>query len=283
MHKNGAVVSETKTLDIVIRYDGKTADSGHLNLFQAAESLDGIARVVNVIVHAFANDGEIRERLAAPEGAETYLSAAKKGCFEEVVTVAFDAATVEKIKPSVIIGNFWDFLTASVCSAIGRPYDPSTPMVRRIIESNETFFEEVAEELENALQKLHRPIKSKGAETITFARPKASDAVTLNEESLHYASVMKQEREMTYWHGNVTKYNSLSGVGRVYLDELGETIPFRIHRFKENISAQRAASASMDERVNELGGKRRIGAHAVRNSLANLKRLVIVEFRIEDE
>lgn len=276
-------MSETKTLDVVIRYDGSTADSGQLNLYQAAESLDGIARVVNVIVHAFANDGQIRERLKAPEGAETYLSAAKKGCFEETVTVVFDAETVKKIKPSVIVGNFWDFLTASVSAAIGREYDPNTPMVKKIASKNETFFEELAEELENALQRLHRPIKSHGAHTITFSRPKAGDAVTLDKESLDYVSVMDQERELTYWRGNVTKYNTLTGYGRIYLDEVGETIPFKIDRFKENISAQKAATASMNERVNEEAGKRRVGAYAVRNSLNTLKRLTILELRIEDE
>src|ERR1700739_1849573 len=127
-------MNEKKSLDIVIRYDGSTADSGQLNLFQAAESLNGIARVINVIVHAFANDGEIKERLSAPEGADTYLSAAKKGCFEETVTVVFDNSTVEKINPSVIVGNFWDFLTASITAAIGRDYNPDPPMVRKIVE-----------------------------------------------------------------------------------------------------------------------------------------------------
>lgn len=273
-------MSEQKILDIVIRYDGSTADSGQLNLYQAAESLDGIARVVNVIVHAFANDGQIRERLTAPEGAETYLSAAKKGCFEEVVTVVFDRETVEKIKPTVIINNFWDFLTASISAAVGYAYDPGTPMVKKIVEKNETYFEEVAEELENALQRLHRPVKSKGAKTITFARPKSGDVVTLDKDSLKYVSVMDQEQELSYWRGNVTKYNSLSGYGRVYIDEIGETLPFKIDRFKQNISAQRAASASMDDHVNDLGGKRRIGAYAVRNALGNLKRLTIVEFSL---
>lgn len=276
-------MSETKSLEVVIRYDGSTADTGQLNLYQAAESLDGIARVVNVIVHAFANQGEIRERLTAPEGAQTYLSAAKKGCFEETVTIVFGAEVVGRIKPSVIVGNFWDFLTASISAAIGRDYDPNTPMVRKISEDNDTFFEEIAEELENSLQRLHRPIKSQGAHTITFARPYVRDMVTLDLESLEYVSVREQERELSYWRGNVTKYNSLSGYGRVYLDDLGETIPFKIDRFKENISAQRAAAASMSERVHEEGGKRRIGAYAVRNSLNTLKRLTITEFRIEDE
>jgi hypothetical protein len=270
-------MSEKKTLDIVIRYDGSTADSGQLNLFQAAESLDGIARVINVIAHAFSNDGEIRERLTAPEGAETYLTAAKKGCFEETVTVVFDSSTVEKIKPSVIVGNFWDFLTASIAAAIGREHDPNTPMVRKITEKNITFFEEIAEELENSLLRLHRPIKSKGADTITFYRPKVGDAITLDKSSLVYVSVRDQESELSYWHGNVTKYNSLTGYGRIYLDEAGETIPFKIERFNENISARRAATASMNDREHEEGGKRRVGAFAVRNATGNLKRLTILE------
>jgi hypothetical protein len=276
-------MSDTKTLDVVIRYDGKTADTGQLNLFQAAESLDGIARVINVIVHAFANEGQIRGRLTAPEGAETYLSAAKKGCFEEVITIVFDADTVKKIKPSVIVGNFWDFLTASVNAAIGRSYNANTSMVKKIILKNETFFEELAEVLETSLQHLHRPIKSRGANSITFARPKARDAVTLDQESLIYVSAMDQEPDITYWRGNVTKYNTLTGYGRVYLDKVGETIPFKIDKFKENIIAQRAATASMNERVNEEAGKRRIGAYAVRNSSNTLKRLTILELQIIDE
>lgn len=271
-------MSENKSLDIVIRYDGHTADNGQLNLFQAAESLSGTARVINVIVHAFSNDGEIRERLTVPEGADTYLSAARKGCFEETITVVFDSSTVEKIKPSVIVGNFWDFLTASISAAIGRDYDPDTPMVKKIVDKNETFFEEIAEELENALMHLHRPIKSKGAETITLYRPKVGDAVTLDKASLSHVSVRDQESELSYWRGNVTKYNSLTGYGRAYLDELGGTIPFKIDRFKENVSARRAATASMNEREHEEGGKRRIGAYAVRNSLGNLKRITILEF-----
>src|SRR5450830_338201 len=101
-------MSAVKELEIVLRYDVATADNGHLNLFQASESLEGTARVVNVIVHAFANNGDIRERLSNPEGADTFLAGAKKGCFEESIVVEFASDTVTKIKPSVIIGNFWD-------------------------------------------------------------------------------------------------------------------------------------------------------------------------------
>jgi hypothetical protein len=45
-----------KSTEIIIQYEGKKADSGKLDLFDAAESLHGFTRVLNRIAHAFAND-----------------------------------------------------------------------------------------------------------------------------------------------------------------------------------------------------------------------------------
>jgi hypothetical protein len=268
---------ETKTTDLIVRYDGETADSGRLDLFDASESLEGITRIVNVILHAFTNKEEIRERLSAPVGANAYLSAAKKGCFEESIEIEFGVAAVKRIKPSVIVPNFWDYFTCCVSTAIGRDYQPTTPMVKKIADNDEAFFEEIAEELEAPLQKFHRPIKSQGATTITFARPKSKDILTLDKNTLAWVSVADQAKDLSNWTGNVTKYNILSGVGRMYIDQLQCTIPFRIGQFKENIRAHQAATASMNERAKGQGGKRKIVGYPVHNSLNTIKRIIVQE------
>jgi hypothetical protein len=264
-----------KEVEVVIRYDGSTADSGRLNLFEASESLDGTARVVNVVVHAFVNKGEVRKRLTAPVGAETYLSAAKKGCFEESIEIEFGEEAIRRIKPSVIVPNFWDYFSCCVSVAVGRECRPTTPMVRKIFDKTEEFFDEIADELEAPLQKLHRPIKSKGAKTITFARPKSGDVLTLDKTTLDYVSVMERGEELSNWTGNVTKYNSLSGYGRMYIDHVGQTLPFKIDRFIENERAHKAAAASLNESVNNQGGKRKIVGFPVHNSLGTIKRIVV--------
>lgn len=266
-----------RDVELVLRYDGHTADSGRLNLYEASESLNGTARVVNLIVHAFVNNGEIRERLNAPIGANTYLSAAKKGCFEESVEVEFGEEAIRRIKPSVIAANFWDYFSCCVSVAVGRECKPSTPMVKKILHQSEEFFDQLAEELEAPLQKLHRPIKTKGATTITFARPRVGDILTLNQETLDYVSVMEQDDVLSNWIGNVTKYNSLSGYGRMYIDQFGQTLPFRITQFLQNERAHKAAAASLNEKVNEEGGKRKIVGFAVYNSLGTIKRIVVQE------
>lgn len=270
-------MNNEKAAEIVVRYDGLTADYGRLDLYEASESLEGTTRLVNVVAHAYVNDNEVRERLNGPVGAETYFIGAKKGCFEESVEVVFGDDAIRRIKPSVIVSNFWDYFACCVSVGVGRDYQPHTPMVRRILNKDEAIFEEIAEEIEGPLQKLHRPIKTKGATTITFARPKAGDILTLDRETLEYVNVLDQSETLENWTGNVTKYNSLSGFGRMYVDELGHTLPFRIWRFKENERAHKAAAASLHERVNDEGGKRKIAGFPVYNSLGRIKRIVVQE------
>lgn len=270
-------MSLEKTAEIVVRYDGLMAASGRLNLYEASESLEGTTRVVNVIVHAFVNNNEVRERLNAPVGAETYLTGAKKGCFETSLEIDFGEEVIIRIKPTIIIRNFWDYFACCVSVAVGRAYTPQTPMVRKIFNKKDAFFEEIAEEIEGPLQKLHRPIKTKGANTITFSRPKSGDILTLDKNSLEYVSVLDQSTQLENWTGNVTKYNSLSGVGRMYIDQLRHTLPFKILRFHENESAHKAAAASLNERVNDEGGKRKIAGFSVYNSLGNIRRIVVQE------
>jgi hypothetical protein len=159
-------MAQEKTAEIVIRYDGETADSGRLKLFEASESLEGTTRVVNLVVHAFVNKNEIRERLTAPSGANTYLSSARKGCFEESIEIDFGAEVVSRIKPSVIIPNFWDYFTCCIEVAVGRDYDASMPMVKKIQGRTESFFEEMAEELEAPLQLLHDQLKQEVLEQL---------------------------------------------------------------------------------------------------------------------
>lgn len=270
-------MSSNKVAEVVIRYDGKTAKDGRLNLFDASESLKGITRVVNIITHAFVNKDEIRERLTTPVGAVAYLSAAKKGCFEESIEIDFCEEVVNRIKPTVIISNFWDYFACCISSAVGRNYEPTTPMVRKIFDRDEVFFEEIAVELEAPLRLLHRPIASAGAETITFARPKSGDVLTLDIDTCAYVSEWEQATKVSHWTGNVTKYNSLSGYGRMYIDQFKGTVPFRIDQFLNNERAHKAAAASMNEWVKDQGGKRKLLGYDVRSSKGAIKRIVIQE------
>jgi hypothetical protein len=99
------------SLEVVIRYEGDGADEGHLDLYDAGESLSGIATTINLITHAFANNNQVRERIPKPMNVQTFIGAARKGCFEKVIDIQFSEVVKGKVGNSVINKHFWEYLT----------------------------------------------------------------------------------------------------------------------------------------------------------------------------
>lgn len=267
-----------KHTEVIIQFEGQKADSGRLDLFDAAESLHGFTRVLNRIAHAFANDDAPRSKVPRPTGVTTYITGAKKGCFETFIDVEFSKQTTEKMGGSVIVNNFWDYFTYTYSLGIGLEYEPVTPFLKRKIERNEGNFDEIAADLEGYLAEVHRPIKSATASTIQILRPRVGSTLTMDHATLEYVGTTLRSNLQEYWIGNVTKYNILTGYGRAYIDELGRTVPFNLLGF--NVDAppgHTSAASSMEEGSRRRGaGKRQFGGYRVTNANGTVKRLLIL-------
>lgn len=269
-----------KSTEIIIQYEGKKADSGKLDLFDAAESLHGFTRVLNRIAHAFANDDAVRSKVPKPTNIKTYMTGAKKGCFETVVEVDFSEKIVAKMGGSVIVNNFWDYFNYTVSIGIGVNYDPITPFLKRKIGRTEDHFDEMAADLENYLAEIHRPIKSNSASTIAIVRPRIGSVISMNYETLEYVGTTLKSDLVEYWEGNVTKYNILTGYGRAYIDELGRTVPFNLLGFNDAAPGHTSAASSMEEGARQIGnGKRQFGGYKVTNTAGVVKRLLILTMK----
>lgn len=265
------------TTRVGLAYQGGDANEGRLDLHDAASSLMGLARAINYVVHAYVNNQKVRDRLAKPEGARTYFSGAKKGCFEEHFDVEFEKAAIKRIGPDEIEPNFLDYFNGALSFAVGRDdFEPATPYVRNILQKDKGFFEEIGDRLEEPLRHLHRPLRSGAAETIEVLHQ--SDTVfTFDADTLAYFDQEIVDKKLEHLTGNVTRYNGLTGFGRAYIDELEITVSFRIKSFKKNVIAQRAASASLNEWVNRKEGKRTFVATRIRSGSGRTKRLVVNE------
>lgn len=266
-----------KSTEIIIQYEGKKADSGKLDLFDAAESLHGFTRVLNRIAHAFANNDAVRSKVPKPVNVSTYMTGAKKGCFETVIEVNFSEKIIEEMGSSVIVGNFWDYMNYTVSIGIGINHTPTTPFLKKKIGQTEDHFDELAADLENYLAEVHRPIKSNSADTIAIVRPRVGTTVSMNHETLEYVGTTVRSNLVEYWEGNVTKYNILTGFGRAYINELGRTVPFNLVGFDGTAPTHTSAAASMEEGARQIGsGKRVFGGYKETNAAGIVKRLLIL-------
>lgn len=240
--------------------------------------MSGAARIINFIVQAFANKNVVKGKISDPgRNAETYKGPAKKGCFEESVEIEFSEVVANRMGSSVLKNNFYDYFSYTIALATDQEYEPKTPYVKRLADSESTPFEELASKMDGPLVDLHRPIGGKKASTITFARLREIDLISLDAATLAYVSTSNQKEDIEHFVGNVTKYNILTGYGRAYIDSLRRTVPFHIDRFEENLIARQAATASMHEKQRFEDGKRNFVGHKVVNAREKVKRLVITE------
>ncbi|SFU23880.1 DUF7946 domain-containing protein [Paraburkholderia aspalathi] len=262
---------------LTIRFEGGEADNGRLPIHDAATAEMGLARAVNIVTHSFANDEQMRRRGDSATGATVFASAPKKGCYEVEVDVVFDLATCEKMGASVIAPRYWDYLTWCWSFAVGKDYDPVTPYVQRLVESQDAKIDEIADTLESAMASLHKPIAEDPENIIlVLSRKRVGDILTFDSETNEYVNVRGESDDDEYVIGNVTKFNILTNYGRVYDDNLRRVVSFKLiedpsHRLRTLITK------SMHDRVKGEGGKLHFLVRRVENAMGTVKRYVVAD------
>ena len=231
-------------MSVVIRskvsYHGGDADQGYLEIYDAGVSIHGFARALAITSHALLNDGAIRRRAERAHGAEIRLIAPRRGSFEWEIVIALSSAAASGIGTSVAAAAFWDMVKWTWSKAIGGDAEPHTPHVRRLARNleerdephigdlGEIFIGEMSEALEVPLEQAHRPIRAEAGMRIIYSRPRVGPVVRFDQDTLDYVSSRTETDEAQPIVGNVTRYNVLSGFGRLYDDEIETTVSFKV-------------------------------------------------------
>lgn len=257
------------------KYDGGLASSGSLEIYDAAVALRGISRALAITTHAFVNNGEIRSRAERANGARILLHPPVRGSFDQLVTILLDPATVAgTIGISVASNALWDFIKVTWSKAVGLAAEPSTPTGRRLQDRIEPVFGELADVLEPALKDMHRPIQSDAETEMQLVRPRVGAVLTLDTGTLAYVSTLLEDPDQVLIAGNVTRYNVITGYGRLYDDAEEQTIPFNIDPSLER-SQRELLTWSLDARNRGLGDKLLFGALPVRNARRDIERYIV--------
>lgn len=263
-----------KELNFKISYSGASADQGMLDIYDASVSTHGLARALSVTTHAFLNDGVVRKRAERVTGAKVFLHPPKSGSFEELVTVVFTDPVVQIIGSSVITAAFWDFLKWTWSEAVGGSHAPETPFVKRFEDRIEPIVAELAVALESPMAELHRPIQNAANMEISISRPRVGEIIRLDQGTMAYVNILDEGAVEPGIIGNVTKYNILSGYGRIFVDEMNRTVPFDLY---PTVTApeKEFLTRSSHDRNRGLDGKISLSAAKVLTGRGELKRFKV--------
>lgn len=90
-----------------ISYKNGDADDHRLDMYDASVSLQGFAKALAITAHALLNEGEIRHKGNRAEGAKIYINPARRGSFEELVTIIVNNPEAT-VGVSIVSSAFWD-------------------------------------------------------------------------------------------------------------------------------------------------------------------------------
>ncbi|WP_439184763.1 hypothetical protein [Carboxylicivirga taeanensis] len=219
-----------KELTFDIRYTGGDAEQNKLSLYDASTSILGLAKALNITAHTLVTKGDVRVKGASVPDVKTFLHPPKKGSFIETVSVVFGDPAVVAIGGSVIASAFYAMLEYSWKIATGQDVQPTNPTVKKIIEKNDLIDLALCDVLEKPLQQMHRPITRDSDMKIQVRRPRVGKVIQFDFNTKEFVSSINEVGRRSGIKGNVTKYNIITGYGRIYVDELNRTIPFNIDR-----------------------------------------------------
>jgi len=206
-----------------IRYVGGDADSNLLEAYDGSASLAGFTQALQIATNAYLNH-DVTNRSTALKNAKFYIKPSRPGSF----ITDFIAEIQNKPKGvTVNAPTFYDFMKFSFSRAVGKTnVEPETPYVKKLKEDDEPFFDDLAEAMEGSLQRAHKTIEGKSVTSVTLERPRG-ELVEFDVDTCLWVGTRAIDDDLTVYTGSVTRYNSVSGNGRVYVEELQKIVPFR--------------------------------------------------------
>lgn len=250
-------------IKLKFHYEHGAADSGRLEIYDAAVALRGIARATSMATHAYLNK-EVRTRAEAAIGAKIYIETPKRGSFvyEAVIWTAGALSS----------GIFYDFIKYSFNESVGKIIDQED-LYKSLEKRIEPTMGELPAALESPLEEIHRPIRQDQNIVLAVTRPRGEILAEFNTETLQYLQpdIIPAPHEIS---GNVTKYNSLTGWGKFFDLIERRTVSFNIG-LNSSERERSLITWSLHENNMRRPGLLYLSANAVVTPLGSIKRYIV--------
>lgn len=264
-----------------ISYHHGEAQRGRLDLYDASMSIHGLAKALSITTHSLLNDGAIRKKGDRLDGAKIYISPSRRGSFQEIITLVISNEAAVAFGVSVAAATFWDLLKWTWGKTLDIDFNPQSTYAKKLSKRREPFIGEISEALEVPLEQIHRPIKKTPEMEISIQRPRVGEIIRLNHNTLENVALTTESNITEDIIGNVTRYNILSGYGRLYDNAEEKTISFKITD-DVTFDQRELLTWSMHQAQRGNEGKLSISANRVLTSSGKIKRYIIKEIKKQE-
>jgi len=262
-------------IPLKLKYDVPDSKEGRINLYSGPKSIFGFGKVIQLSTHLILND-EVINRSTAVRNAEFYLLPSKKGSYIQelniiVLNYPAESLVVSTIAINVLSNHISDAIKWLISSAAGITDSAYVPLEPRLGSKLEPHFDDLQVVMDGAILEAHKTVERSGG-SVVLSDANHQELVTFNQDTLDYIKETKVSKDHEVIKGHVTRYNVLTGNGRLLDDETGDVIPFSPKRSFNN---HLFLSWSLNEVDNERDGKLYFKINRVLNAREHTKRLIL--------
>lgn len=268
-------------IPLALKYNLPSEKRGRIDLYSGPKSIFGFAKIIQLSTHLILNH-EVISRSTRAKGAEFHMLPSKEGSFVQQVIVVVQNYPAESLASTIAINvlsnHISDALKWLVKSASGLIDEEYKPFEPRLGTDLEPYFDDLQVVLDGPIREAHNSVERLGG-NVTLLDTHGNEIVTFDEDTLGYikeANLSDQHEEIT---GHVTRYNVLTGNGRLKDYRNNKVIPFSPDRsFKNHLDL----SWSLREVDQNRDGDLKFAVRRVLNARQETKRLRLADCKREN-
>ncbi len=216
-------------LPVLVKFTGDKADNHALPAFDAAESLDGLAKSLLIPLN-YLVEGKVRHKNFQYQGYRLDLQAIRPGSLDALFHIQISAEEMLVLREvAIAVGSaiVYDFLKAIFLRVTGRAASDKIEELESEGKLNSGDMAAIEDAIEPSVRRAHTVI-NKGANNIFIFADKVN-GVQFNSATKSYVQSRVSNPDLRAKLVTVPSYNANSRYGRVYDYDLKKTVPFTLN------------------------------------------------------
>lgn len=204
--------------------DGRRKFDG-LDHYNGATSLLGLSQILLISLNAFFHR-DILTQAPSAKGFRVTLGRSKQGSWDQALHLIITSKDVLEVAEDIGKAGLYDLLKWAMLSGVGMAggFVVKNRKAKRIIRELEQHNDDLHEKLDEALKRVHSPIKHQGLTVHVMSG--RQNLATFDEGTLRYIETeVVHDKQIEIIRG-VSRFNARTGTGRFIADADASSIPF---------------------------------------------------------
>ncbi len=202
--------------------DGRSRFEG-LDHYDGAQSLLGLSQIMLIALNSFLNR-EILVQAPSAKGFRLILGRSKEGSWDQAIHMLITNPDVLKVAEDIGKSGLYDLRKWALLSGVGIRHVVANRKAKKIVRELEQKNQDLHEKLDEALKRVHYPVKHQGLTIQVMAG--RQNLATFNEATLRYIETEVVHEAERFEHFAVSRLNARTGTGRFIPDINAASVPF---------------------------------------------------------